>query len=729
MKRINRRKFLKKTGAISSCITIRTPHFINNHLEGSNTKISQENFDELSKKLSNIKTVHPSIHFNPSKLKDIQRKAHGSHKLYVDRLYQWVEKNKSWNPPKITGGKGSEVQLEESAAFLTNLSLAYCISRNMEYLRLAKKWALKMCDYQERAIRNYGIGIYVAGLARAYDWLYSDLEERDRLLIKDSISEILHKMYTDAQPDAERPFWWANSYIHHDFCIPMGGFGEAALAMLGETDNAEKYAAFAKINFDIMLSWIGEDGGWHEGVADWCYTMAPLLWFYGAWESIVGENLMDTPWIRNTAMYRLYHRLPNDEYVNLNDSFRSGRYSTSGSASGHLLRRLASVFKDGYAQWLAEKDEQFDFKPSPKGVYRAPYENLSFSWEPVEYLHPDSQNATWNVLWYDPSVAAVPPDRLPKSRHFKDLDIVVMRSGWSDEDAVVSISCGPIAGHTLAKRIRNGESIERSSFYHDHTDYNSFTIFANGQYFIIPPGYARRSSHFQNVVSINGADYRGDPSLNVKIEAFITEKDFSYAVGNGTEGFLPQLGIQSYKRHLVLLNTNWLIIYDDLKLTEAGRDNLIFNRFTWSVHSDPNTHGLIIKDHRVEWKSKKADNPLHMFMLEPRDYGWERELFQSKKGISMIESLELSKPEFYDYYQRVLSAFTWDEAPDEPMCINRENIITVQIAKDKAIGFAKKSWILDNLDEIKPGEHELILFGANENDPMEVVRIKDRKVY
>jgi hypothetical protein len=76
-----------------------------------------------------------------------------------------------------------------------------------------------------------------------------------------------------------------------------------------------------------------------------------------------------------------------------------------------------------------------------------------------------------------------------------------------------------------------------------------------------------------------------------------------------------------------------------------------------------------------------------------------------------------------------LSAYTWDEAPDEPICINRENIIIVQTAKNKAIGFAKKPQILDNLDEIKLGKHELILFGSNETDPMEVVRIKDGKVY
>src|SRR5690606_22403324 len=126
-----------------------------------------------------------------------------------------------------------------------------------------------------------------------------------------------------------------------------------------------------------------------------CYTMAPLLWFYGAWESVTKERLYDHPWIKNTATYRLFHRLTDRDYVYLNDSFRCGRYSTSGAASCHLLRRLASVFNDCHAQWLADQDERFDMLPSPKGVYEAPYENLSFGGNPKEYPHPKSQIASW----------------------------------------------------------------------------------------------------------------------------------------------------------------------------------------------------------------------------------------------------------------------------------------------------------------------------------------------
>src|SRR5690606_29404468 len=98
----------------------------------------------------------------------------------------------------------------------------------------------------------------------------------------------------------------------------------------------------------------------------------------------------------------------------------------------------------GHAQWLAEKDEEFDYKPSPKGVYMAPYEGLSYRPEPQEYPYPDSQTATWNMLWYDPSVETKSPTDLLTAHHYDNLDIVIMRTGWSNADAVVSHACGPV---------------------------------------------------------------------------------------------------------------------------------------------------------------------------------------------------------------------------------------------------------------------------------------------
>jgi hypothetical protein len=55
-----------------------------------------------------------------------------------------------------------------------------------------------------------------------------------------------------------------------------------------------------------------------------------------------------------------------------------------------------------------------------------------------------------------------------------------------------------MAGHLAADRIRSGESFDDGNIHHSHADYGSFTLFARGQYLVVPPGYARRGSRFQS---------------------------------------------------------------------------------------------------------------------------------------------------------------------------------------------------------------------------------------
>ncbi|MCK4966730.1 DUF4962 domain-containing protein, partial [bacterium] len=586
-----------------------------------------------------------------------------------------------------------------------------------------------MCKYPKEIARNYGAGVFAAGLARAYDWLYHDLASEERNIIRTHIVNIVSRMYEGSKPGSQNPRWWAKAYLHHDHWIPVGGYGEAALSLLGEVEGAAKWAAYAKIDFDIVFSWLADDGAWHEGAADWCYAVAPLLWFFGAWESVVDENLHNTPWIKNTARYRLYHWLPDESYVYLNDSFRSGRYSTSGSSSCHLLRRLASVFRDGYAQWLAERDEVFDMKPSPKGVYQAPYEKLSFGGEPKEYPHPDSQHVAWNMLWYDHSIKPEPPAQLSAARRFNNQDVVIMRTGWGKDDAVVSLSCSPLAGQRCAERIRNGEKIVRNYYSHSHADYNSFTLFARGQYFIIPPGYARRSSSFQNVVSVNGADFIANPSLNLKIAGFLNEDNFSYAVGDASEAFQSRLGVSKYRRHLLLLKNGWLIIFDDLGLDEHWRSRRIYSHFSWTVHSDPNTHRFSISGNKAVWKSHKNYNtPLTMYILEPQEFAWERKLMQSVQGKYMMEALRLTKPEWHSQKMRVLSAWSWNDNPGEPRLLKHSDFIAVLCENTMAVGFAITSGIPSDLSHPELKGRELLLFGCNPDHPGSFLLIKDGNV-
>jgi len=728
---INRRKFLKSSvAAVGGLSALRLKRLS----ASERFPKSQDPSEDLVAKLVKIPSRHPSLHFDVGGLEQLRSRVKGTHRRYAEMLYEWVDRNRTWSPPGIYElySAGAEVPLEQSGAFVTNTALAFVLSRRDEYLQLSRRWAMAMCEYPTKEVRNYGAGIYAAGLARVYDWLYQYLTSEERERIRTNLVKLVGQLYRGSIPESSNELWWARAQMHHDHWIPVGGYGEAALALVGEVDEASRWAARAKSSFDYALSWFGDDGAWHEGAADWVYTMAPLLWFYNAWQNVVGENLHNAQWIRNTAKYRLYHWLPDDSYVYLNDSFRSGRYNTSGSASSHILRRLASLFQDGYAQWLAERDEAFDMKPAPKGVYQAPYERLSYRGEPKEYLHTDSQCVAWNVLWYDPTVKPVPPKNLPRMRHFKNQGVVIMRTGWDNDAAVVSFACAPLPGHHCAERRRAGEDVSRSNYSHAHADYSSFTLFACGEYFIIPPGYARRGSGFQNVVSVNGADFLVDPSIDVRIVASREEKDFSYAVGDAAEAFPSQLEVQQYRRHLLLLEYGQLVIFDNLRLTEIGRSRRHYNRFVWTVHSDPTAHTLSISGTKASWKPQSNSEPiLSMYLLEPQDFAWENALLQSTGSKNMLEVLRLIKSEWYSGGMQVLTVWSWQKSPETPTLLRHSDFLAVvwEKAPDKpAVGFSISTGIPSDLSHPDLKNRKLLLFGYDPDNPDSFVSIKNGKV-
>jgi len=624
-----------------------------------------EEQEQVLARLRAISRTHPRLHFDANGLADLRERAEKTHRRYADLLMEWVEKNRGWSPlVDVPDNKLTEVLLEESGAFVTNAALACALSGKAEHRELARRWTLAMCQVPRAPLKNYGLGIYAAGLARSYDWLHEIWTAAERARIRDHLARLVRELYLGSFPGTEHERWWADAHLHHDHWIPVGGFGEAALALLGEVEEADRWAARAKLDFHVCLSWLADDGAWHEGAADWCYALAPLLWFYGAWQSVTGQDLHDVAWIRNTAKYRLYHWLPDDSYIYLNDSFRSGRYNTSGSASCHLLRRLASLFRDGHAQWLAGRDEAFDLKQGPKGVYQAPYEGSSYHAERVEYPHTASQCMAWNVLWYDPSVEPKPPTELPRCRHFTNQGVAILRSGWDADASVVSLACGPLDGRRCAERMRAGEPRSASNFTHAHADYNALTLFARGHYFLIPPGYARRSSRFQNTVSVNGADLRVDPDLDVRLETVVEQADFAYAVGDATEAFQPKLAVKRYRRHLVLLD-GCLVVYDDLQRADlAGR---VWNWFQWTLHSDPRQHGLSIAGRRATWTSRSArEERLTLDVVEPQEFAWERATLTSRADVPMLDALRIVRPEWYSNRAQVLAVLTWEDDPVAP---------------------------------------------------------------
>ena len=346
--------------------------------------------------------------------------------------------------------------------------------------------------------------------------------------------------------------------------------------------------------------------------------------------------------------------------------FRSGRYNTSGSAACHLLRRLAALFHDGHAQWLADKDEAVDLGEPPPHVPQAAYEGSAYEPTWQRYAHPQAVCLAWNVLWYNPDVAATPPDDLPTAHHFDNQGIALLRSGWGEEATVLSFSCGPLTGHRSVERVQAGEERIPSNFYHAHADYNAFTLFAQGNYFIVPPGYARRDSRFQNTLTVNGAHLRVDARCQPRLFAFAAGEAFRYVAGDASDAFAPHLDVSRFHRHLLMLPPDWIILLDDVRLLEAGWR--AWNRLEWTVHSDPAQASLTIRDREARWRGldgagAEDGSELQMRVLLPDRFIWEQAHMSSTTGAGLLDPLRISVPEWYRPDLQVLSV--WRTTPGE----------------------------------------------------------------
>jgi hypothetical protein len=223
----------------------------------------------------------------------------------------------------------------------------------------------------------------------------------------------------------------------------------------------------------------------------------------------------------------------------------------------YLLRALAKEYRDGHAQWLADEIDKADL---------------------------DSPGARWlNLLWWDASVAPVPPGDLPTMRHFDDLGLVSARSSWTGGESLVVFKCGPFIG-------RHGvETFTRDpGGGHVHPDANHFVLFGAGDWLIRDDGYAEKWTVQQNTLVVDGRGqagegemwFEGDDALKAGARPRVLTADSTPALdhiaGEAAPAYPAELGLKRFTRHLLFLKPDVLIVADSV---ETDRPRALALRF------------------------------------------------------------------------------------------------------------------------------------------------------
>jgi hypothetical protein len=217
---------------------------------------------------------------------------------------------------------------------------------------------------------------------------------------------------------------------------------------------------------------------------------------------------------------------------------------------------------------------------------------------------------------------------VPKVKHFKDLGIVIARSGWGVHDALFAFKCGPHGGHKAQRLIEQGGLV--GSYNHAHPDSNSFQLYAMGQLLARDDGYCsvQRTSH-HNTVLINGIGQEGDSRPYFvgtggtyaclpyercgRILAVQTAgpEGTVYMLGSAAGTYPKTAGLRRFRRHVCLRSLaadNLIVVIVD----ELEAD--VPSTFTWLLHTDGEAGP---RDAPACWEVKQGRAKLRLYPVRP----------------------------------------------------------------------------------------------------------------
>jgi hypothetical protein len=323
----------------------------------------------------------------------------------------------------------------------------------------------------------------------AYDLLYHDLTEAERARVRASLERHAGLVYDYFRPGGGQKSF--NFTQNHNF-IPTAGLAVTALALMGESADAPKWAALARAHHHRAGQLLSPDGYYYEGMEYWIFSAPWLVQFLDAWEHSTGESLWSSPQIQHWKYYLAHVLLPDGQNVfdfgdiwegPLTRAKRGAEYDRvypGGTLQSNFnaLYRVAARLQDREAQAVAARYASFK------------HSNLE------EYM---------TLLWRDPRLEPAPMASIPLVRYFEDSGVVFARTSWERDATAFAFKAGPPEGHRVARLLSRIPEWKLSSG-HAHPDANSFIIWARGQYLTGDTGYSGLvSSRQHNTITVGGA--------------------------------------------------------------------------------------------------------------------------------------------------------------------------------------------------------------------------------
>lgn len=515
-------------------------------------------------RLANVTKDHPRLWMTPDRLGDFKKavSADPDHcawsTFYEKSVLPWMDRDVTREPAGYPDNtrtapvwRKTYIELQEVWYAIRHLAIGGKVTDNAEMTARAKDWLLEVASWDpmgvtSRAYTDEWAYRVCNALAWGYDWLYSELSEDERTLVRTSLLARTRDIAEHAILNAKIHLFPYDSHAVRSvsLCIVP-----ACIALLGddENDEARDWLHYSiEFLMTVYSPWGDSDGGWAEGAQYWMMGMAYLIDAANRLKSYTGIDIYKRPFLQNTGDFPLFCNAPDTRRATFGDDSALG--DLPAIKTGLNMRQFAGVTGKGAYQWYAE-------------------ENLR--------TNPDTEMAFYNWGWWDtnfdelvfqtdfPVVAATPPEG--GLRHFKGIGWVGVQHAMDDPDNHIQFVF---------------KSSQFGSVSHSHGDQNAFCMAAYGEDMAIQSGYYvafnssmhrnwRRQTRSKNAILINGkgqyAEKDKSKALGAtgRIMAAEQRDDHIYIHGDATPAYQslsPE--VTNAEREIYFVRNSYFVIVD-----------------------------------------------------------------------------------------------------------------------------------------------------------------------
>ena len=264
-------------------------------------------------------------------------------------------------------------------------------------------------------------------LAQAYDWLYPYWSAQQKLGLQHKLIEGCHYLTDFIREERLSPY---NVYLYNS---PFQALMATAIAIYkddpqGQTCMNFTYDLWKNRVLPVWRQIMGKNGGWHEGGEYVGIGIGQAIYQVPAmWRKATGEDLFKTePGIEGFLDFLIYRTRPDGTHMRWGDSSFFDRMIPDKTA-------LAIEFKNKAAYSL--------------GGCPRPNKPSARLWGPL----------TTNTLCDPKSIY-----KLPLTRYFDGIGVVIARSSWNNDATYVTFKAG------------------NNYWSHSHLDQGAFTIYKGG---------------------------------------------------------------------------------------------------------------------------------------------------------------------------------------------------------------------------------------------------------